>query len=87
MMSHIRHTDAGVDQLDCGNSFGTGHFGNSVYTQARCVKQVLVCISRAGGVLGIQASALCVVIATVGISVMGWAEMAFLEVGRCIWAE
>jgi hypothetical protein len=45
----ISDADAGVDQLDGGNGFGTGHFGSSVRTQAGCVGQVWARIPEVGG--------------------------------------
>jgi hypothetical protein len=46
--------DAGIDQLDGGNGFGTGHFGSSARTQAGCVEQVWARIPEEG-VLAMQA--------------------------------
>lgn len=36
----LSDADAGIDQLDRDNGFGTGHFGASVRTGAGCVEQV-----------------------------------------------
>lgn len=40
--------DAGVDQLNGSNGFGTGHFESSVRTQFGCVGQVWARITGAG---------------------------------------